>query len=60
MKTMTENIAGACVGSMGMELKLSRNFIVFEHFGVDSRKRIKTLVWTRIDQQKRISVARKR
>ena len=51
---MTENIAGAYVGSMGW------NFIVFERFGVDSRKRIQTLVWTRIDQQKRISVVRKR
>ena len=26
------------------------NFIVFERFGVDSRKRVKTLVWTRIDR----------
>ena len=43
MKTMTENIAGPCVGSMG-------NFIVFERFGVDSRKRVKTLVWTQIDR----------
>ena len=25
MKTMTENIAGPCVGSMGVDLKLSHN-----------------------------------
>ena len=25
MKTMTENVAGPCVGSMGVDLKLSHN-----------------------------------
>ena len=51
-KTLTETIAGPCVCSMhiGVQLNVTTcNSIVFNHFSVDSRKRIKTVVWTRID-----------
>ena len=39
---MTENIIDACVYTC--------NSRVFERFRADSRKRIKTVVWTRIDR----------
>lgn len=50
MKTITGNIAGACLCSMRKELNLSLNVQLhcFERFSVDSRKHIKTVVWTRI------------
>ena len=49
MKTITGNIAGACLCSMRKELNLSLNvqFHCFERFSVESRKHIKTVVWTR-------------
>ena len=42
MKTMTDNILGACVCSMFVEHNLRHNVqsIVFERFSVDSQKRI--------------------
>ena len=48
--SMTENIAGACVFSMLIELNL-RHIVQFypERFSV-SRKRIKRVVWTPIDR----------
>ena len=49
MKTKTENIAGAGVCSMRMEVHLRQNVQFYEHFNVDSRKRIKTVVWTRFE-----------
>ena len=42
MEMMTENIIDACVYTC--------NSSVFERFSADSRKRIKTVVWTRIDR----------
>ena len=50
MKTKTENIAGAGVCSMRIEVHLRQNVQFYERFNVDSRKRIKTVVWTRIDR----------
>ena len=53
MKTMNENIAGACVCSMHREFNSLYNLQFYRirtFFCVDSRKRIKTLVWTRIDR----------
>ena len=50
---MTKNIAGACVCSMRIwssTYVTTCNFIVFERFSVGSQKRIKTVVWTRIDR----------
>ena len=49
IKTITGNIAGACLCSMRKELNLSLNvqFHCFERFSVESRKHIKTVVWTR-------------
>ena len=49
--SMTENIAGACVFSMLMELNL-RHIVQFypERFNSVSRKRIKRVVWTPIDR----------
>ena len=44
MKTMTKKIAGACVCCVRIELN-SRHHI-FEHFSMDSRKRVKTVGWT--------------
>ena len=44
MKTMTNKIAGACVCCVRIELN-SRHHI-FEHFSMDSRKRVKTVGWT--------------
>ena len=49
MKTMTKKIAGACVCSMPIEFSLSHS-VQFYRFSVDSRKRIKTVVWTQIDR----------
>ena len=49
MKTKTENIAGAGVCSMRIEVHLLQNVQFYEHFNVDSRKRIKTVVWTRFE-----------
>ena len=46
MTTMTKKIAGACVCSMCIEFN-SRHHI-FEHFSMDSRKRVKTVGWTRL------------
>ena len=50
METITENIAGVCTR---IEFNLRHNvqslFYCFERFSVDSRKRIKKVVWTRID-----------
>ena len=51
-KTLTETIAVTCVCSMpiGVQLNVTTcNSIVFKHFSVDSRKRIKMVVWTQID-----------
>jgi len=39
MKTMTENIAGACFCSMRIELRHNMQF-VFERFSVDSGKTV--------------------
>ena len=50
MKTKTENIAGAGVCSMRIEVHLRQNVQFYERFNVESRKRIKTVVWTRIDR----------
>ena len=51
---MTENIVGACVCSMHIEFNLrhksTRHSIVFERSSVGCRKRIKTVVRTRIDR----------
>ena len=50
---MTKNIAGAYVCSMRIEFNLRHNVqysIVFERFSVNSRKRIKTVVWTGSDR----------
>ena len=47
IKTMTENIAGACVCSMRREFNLRPNvqFYRFQtFFGVDRQKRLKTVV----------------
>ena len=44
---MTENIAGAYVCSMRKEFNLRHNGAIIYPF-VDSRDRIKTVVWTRI------------
>ena len=46
------SIAGACVFSMRIEFCLRRNvqLYLFRTFNVDSRKRIKMVVWTRIDR----------
>ena len=52
MKTMTENIAGACVCSMRIEFNLCHNvqFYRFRYLlSVDSRKSIKTVLGTKID-----------
>ena len=52
MKTMTENITGACVCSMRMEFNLCHNvqFYRFRYLlSVDSRKIIKTVMGTKID-----------
>ena len=47
---MTEDSAGACVSSMRRELKvIACNFMVFDCYSVERRKRIKTVVWTRIN-----------
>ena len=52
MKTMTKNNAGAFFCSMRIEFTYVTvcNSIAFERFSVDSRKRIKTVVWTQIDR----------
>ena len=55
MRTMTENIADACVSSIHIGFKLRHNvqFYLYRTFttvSMDSRKCIKTVVWTRIDQ----------
>ena len=48
---MTENIAGACACRMRIWFNLRPNVqFVVERFSVDSRKRSKTVVWTRIDR----------
>ena len=50
---MTKNIAGACVCNMRIwssTYVTTCNFIVVERFSVGSQKRIKTVVWTRIDR----------
>ena len=52
MKTMTENIAGACVCSMRIEINLCHNvqFYRFRYLlSVDSLKSIKTVLGTKID-----------
>ena len=56
MKTMTSyvprassNIAGACVCNMRIVFNLRNNVQIYR-FSVHSRKRIKTVVWTRIDR----------
>ena len=47
---MTEDNAGACVSNMCRELNVTAcNFIVFDCYSVERRKRIKTVVWTRIN-----------
>ena len=47
---MTEESAGACVSSMRIDLNVAAcNFIVFDCYSVERRKRIKTVVWTRIN-----------
>ena len=49
MKTMNENIAGACVCSV--HFRHNVKFYRFRtFFSVDSRKRVKAVVWTRIDR----------
>ena len=51
IKTRTENIAGACACRMRIGINLRHNVqFVVERFSVDSRKRSKTVVWTRIDR----------
>ena len=51
IKTMTENIAGACACRMRIGINLRHNVqFVVERFSMDSRKRSKTVVWTRIDR----------
>ena len=53
MKTMNENIAGACVCSMHIAFHLRHNVKFYRFrtfFSVDSRKRVKAVVWTRIDR----------
>ena len=52
MKTMAENVAGACLFSMRIELNLRHNVQLngFERFSGDSQKRIKTVVRTQIDR----------
>ena len=48
-----ENVAGVCFCSMRIQSSTyvtTRNSIVLEHFGVDSRKCIKTAVWTLLDR----------
>ena len=51
IKTMTENIAGVCACRMRIGFSLRRNVqFVVERYSVDSRKRSKTVVWTRIDR----------
>ena len=67
---MTENIAGVCACRMRIGFSLRHNVqFVVERYSVDSRKRSKTVVWTRIDRcvvddnenayfRKRISVHR--
>ena len=49
MKTITKNNAGAFFCSMRIEFNL-RHSVQFYRFSVDSRKRIKTVVWTQIDR----------
>ena len=52
IKTMTENIAGACACRIRIGFNLRRNVqFVVERFSVDSRKRSKTVVWARIDRR---------
>ena len=70
IKTMTENIAGACACRMRIRINLRHNVqFVVKRLSVNSRKRSKTEVWTRIDRcvvddnenayfRKRISVHR--
>ena len=48
IKTMTENIAGTCVCRALVEFNLLHNVQSYR-FSVDSRKRSKTVVRTRID-----------
>jgi len=50
MKTKTENIAGTGVCSMRIEVHLRQNVQFYERCNVDSRKGIKTVVWTRFDR----------
>ena len=53
MKTMNENIAGACVCNMRIEFNSFHKVQICRFrtfFRVDSRKRVKTVVWTRIDR----------
>ena len=49
MKTITKNNAGAFFCSKRIEFNL-RHRVQFYRFSVDSRKRIKTVVWTQIDR----------
>ena len=52
MITMTQNVAGRCLCNMRIQLNLRHNvqFYRLGRFSVDSRKRIKTVVRTQIDQ----------
>ena len=55
MRTMTENVADACVYSIHIGFKLRHNvqFYLYRTFtteSMDRRKCVKTVVWTRIDQ----------
>ena len=51
IKTMTENIAGACACRMRIRINLRHNVqFVVKRLSVNSRKRSKTVVWTRIDR----------
>ena len=53
MKTITENMVGACVCSITRVQLTSTtcNSIVFERSSLDSQKRIRRVVWTPIDQR---------
>ena len=51
IKTRTESIAGACACRMRIGINLRHNVqFVVKPLSVDSQKRTKTVVWTRIDR----------